>query len=136
MNYLLDTNAVSEVMKASPEPAVLRWLKENEESCFLSAITIGEIERGIELLSVGRKKQHLQRTFQELLEAAGERVLGLDLSVMRHWAVLTAAAQRRGHRLSVLDSLIEATALYWDLTVVTRNTDDFFQARLFNPWKQ
>lgn len=122
-------------MKTSPDPAVLGWLEKNEESCFLSVVTIGEIEKGIELLPSSRKKQHLQKAFEELLEIVEERILGFDVSVARRWAALTGLAQRKGRRLPVLDSMIEATALHWSLTVVTRNTSDFFQAPTLDPWK-
>jgi len=134
VNYLLDTNVVSEVMKKSPDKAILSWVAQNEAGCFLSAITVGEIEKGIELLSPGRKKQGLQQAFHEFFSVLEERVLGFDLPVARRWAVMTAAARRRGRVVPVLDSMIEATAFHWKLTVVTRNTSDFTQAETFNPW--
>lgn len=136
MSYLLDTNAVSEVMKAAPEPSVLEWLRRNEGACFLSAVTLGEIERGIALLPAGRKKHRLQEVFRDFMGAVEERVLAFDLQVARRWAVLTGVSQRKGRRLSVLDSMIEATALHWNLTLVTRNTADFIEAKLLDPWKK
>src|SRR5882757_1627038 len=105
---------VSEVMKLVPESSVLEWLEQNEDECFLSAITVGEIERGIALLSTGRKKTDLQNAFQEFLQATEERVLNFDIAVARRWAALTGTAQRKGRQLPVLDSMIEATALHWD----------------------
>ena len=134
MSYLLNTNLVSEVMKFTPEQVVVDWFEANDEKCFLSAVTIGEIERGIALLPTGKKKSHLQAAFQEILSGLEERVLGFDFPVARRWANLTVSAQRKGRRLPVLDSMIEATALYWDLTIVTRNTSDFREARTHNPW--
>ena len=64
-----------------------------------------------------------------------ERTLSFDRVVARRWAVLTSASERRGRTLSVLDSMIEATALHWDLSVVTRNTSDFVEAPTLNPWQ-
>jgi len=135
VSYLLDTNLVSEVMKFTPEQAVMDWFEANDELCFLSVVTIGEIERGIALLPSGKKKSQLQTVFQRILPGLEERVLSFDLPVARRWVDLTVSAQRKGRRLPVLDSMIEATALYWDLTIVTRNTSDFREARTHNPWR-
>jgi predicted nucleic acid-binding protein len=134
VGYLLDTNLVSEVMKPGPAASVVEWLGKNEGECFLSAVTVGEIERGIALLPKGRKRIRLHGAFQEFLLEIEERVLGFDLAVARRWAVLTGLAQRQGRMLPVLDSIIEATALHWDLTIVTRNVSDFIEATTFSPW--
>lgn len=135
MSYLLDTNTVSELMKTAPQKSVLNWAVMHQENCFLSVITIGEIERGIELLPAGKKKQRLEIAFAELIEAIEERTLVFDRSVAHQWATLTGTWQRKGRTLPVLDSMIEATALRWNLTVVTRNTQDFVQAETHDPWK-
>ncbi len=134
MSFLLDTNAVSELMKPAPEPSVIQWIREHEENCFLSTITIGEIERGITLLPSGKRKRHLEKSFKEMIHEIEGRLLSFDKEVASRWALLSGNAQRKGHRLPVLDSMIEATALHWGLTVVTRNTSDFFEAQLLNPW--
>lgn len=135
MSYLLDTNTVSELMKTAPQKSILNWAVMHQENCFLSVITIGEIEREIELLPAGKKKQRLKIAFAELVEAIEERTLAFDRSVAHQWAILTGTWQRRGRTLPVLDSMIEATALRWNLTVVTRNTQDFVQAETLDPWK-
>ena len=134
MSFLLDANVVSELMKLSPDPLVLAWAEPHEEACFLSALTVGEIERGIGLLPVGRKKQRLTIAFSTYLRAAEEQILAFDVAVARRWAELTVRWQRQGRRLSVFDSMIEATALHWNLTLVTRNTSDFVEAQTLNPW--
>ncbi len=122
-------------MKPVPEASVLSWLEQHESECFLSAITVGEIEKGIALLGAGRKKNQLLAVFQIFLRATEERILSFDVSVAQRWAALTSSAQRKGRTLSVLDSMIEATALHWDLTLVTRNVSDFIEAPKFNPWQ-
>ena len=134
MSFLLDTNVVSELMKSSPDPLVLAWVEPHEEACFLSALTVGEIERGIGLLPVGRKEQRLSIAFSTYLRAAEEQILAFDAAVARRWAELTVRWQRQGKRLPVFDSMIEATALHWNLTLVTRNTSDFVEAQTLNPW--
>lgn len=135
MSYLLDTNSVSELMKPAPEPSVLAWIEQHAEECFMSAITVGEIEKGIALLPTGRKKSHLQEVFQVFAKATEDRTLSYDVVVARRWAVLTSTAQRKGRTLSVIDSMIEATALHWNLSVVTRNVSDFVEVPTLNPWK-
>jgi predicted nucleic acid-binding protein len=135
VSYLLDTNTVSEVMKPAPHASVLSWLEHYEGECFLCAITVGEIERGIALLPSGRKKSRLQEAFQDFLQTAESRILSFDVVVARRWATLTGTAQRKGRTLPVLDSMIEATALHWDLTLITRNVSDFAEARTLDPWK-
>ena len=122
-------------MKPAPETSVLSWLEQHENDCFLSSITVGEIEKGIALLPAGRRKNQLQEVFQIFMHATEARILSFDVVVARRWAVLTSASQRKGRTLSVLDSMIEATALYWDLAVVTRNVFDFVEAPTLNPWK-
>ena len=134
MNYLLDTNTVSELMKLTPQESVLHWAVSNQETCFLSVITIGEIERGIELLVAGRKKQRLRIAFAELIEAMEDRTLAFDRAVAHQWAILTGAWRRKGRTLPILDSMIEATAVRWNLTIVTRNTQDFVEATTLDPW--
>ncbi len=136
MNYLLDTNTVSELMKPAPETSVVAWLEQHEHECFLSTVTVGEIEKVIVLLPASRRKNQLQEFFHIFLQATEARILSFDLAVARRWAVLTGSAQRKGRTLSVLDSMIEATALHWDLAVVTRNVSDFVEAPTLNPWKQ
>ncbi len=101
----------------------------------MSAITVGEIEKGIALLPTGRKKSHLQEVFQVFAKATEDRTLSYDVVVARRWAVLTSTAQRKGRTLSVIDSMIEATALHWNLSVVTRNVSDFVEVPTLNPWK-
>lgn len=136
MNYLLDTNLVSEVMKASPDQPVVDWIRRHDAQCFLSVITLAEIDRGILLLADGKRKVSLQKAAQNLVEALDSRILAFDQLTARRWAALTATAERQGRKLPVLDSMIEAIALEWQMTLVTRNTSDFFEVPVFNPFSR
>ena len=112
----------------------MSWIEQNHEQCFLSSITVAEIQLGIELLPAGQKKERLQEALAQFLPLLDEHVLVFDLSVARRWATLCTQLERQGRKTPVLDSMIEATALHWNLTVVTRNTSDFVQAATLNPW--
>jgi predicted nucleic acid-binding protein len=121
-------------MRPLPDSNVLAWLEKHEEECFLSAITLGEIEKGIGLLPDGNKKIRLLEKYEDFLESAEARVLDYDKAVARRWAVLTSKWQAKGRRLAAMDSMIEASALHWNLSLVTRNTSDFAEVSTINPW--
>lgn len=138
MRYLLDTCAISELRAKQPNESVVNWIDEaNDESLFLSVITIGEIKRGIEKLVTGKKKQDLQEWLQErLLARFKDRILGIDLGVMLTWGDMLARLEKQGRIVPGIDSLVTAIALYHDMHLVTRNERDFLDTgvRLINPW--
>lgn len=135
MNYLLDTNILSELFKKNPEPKVTHWLKEAEqESLFLSVLTIGEIRKGIERMEQGSRKARLIQFLEKDLPAQfEERILPIDLAVAETWGLLEAQASRP---LPTVDTLLAATALVHNLTLVTRNIQDFAfsKLKLLNLW--
>lgn len=138
MNYLLDTCVLSEFTKREPNPAVMRWMGEAEEgSLYLSVITIGEIQKGIERLPDSDRKEDLSVWLKDdLLKRFSERLVLLDAEILLTWGTLTARLERRGRRMPAIDSLIAASALGRDLTLVTRNEGDFEETgvTLLNPW--
>lgn len=139
MNYLLDTCAVSEFTKPQPNASLLDWLRATPEaSLHLSAITLGEIQQGVSRLPVSARRQRLQAWLDDDLRTrfAG-RVLSVDASTGLLWGDLRSRTAQAGHTLPVLDSLIAATALARQLTLVTRNQADFAAVpglQLVNPW--
>jgi predicted nucleic acid-binding protein len=135
VKYLLDTNVISELIKPSPNPAVYSWVTAQQPHCHISAITIGEIRRGFILLPAGKRKSALEEVFQDFLADIESHVLPFNTEVARQWALLTARQQKNGRRLPVLGSMIEATALHWELTLVTRNTGDFAEVKTLDPWQ-
>lgn len=133
MPYLLDTNVISELRKRKPHGGVVAWVKKiPEESLFVSAVTLGEIQAGIEITRDQNpiKAEEIELWLDQMAETYN--VLAVDTSVFRRWAQLMHG--RPDHHLE--DALIAATALVRDLTVATRNTEDFkpFKVKLVNPF--
>ncbi len=132
--YLLDTNVVSELRKPRPHGAVLAWLQAADETWLhLSAVTLGEIQAGIELTREQDAPKAAQiETWLDSL-AASLQVLPMDGAIFRAWARLM---HRRSDTLYE-DAMIAATAQVHRLTVVTRNVADFkaLGAAVLNPFQ-
>ena len=135
MNWLLDTNVLSELMKPAPFPGLLTWLEAHEAVTALSAVSVGEMVAGVERLADTKRRRQLERALKFLREDYAGKILDFTEGVAVEWGRLVARAQKRGRNLSVLDSQIEATAIHFGLTVVTRNAVDFFHP-VFNPWEE
>jgi predicted nucleic acid-binding protein len=138
--FLIDTNVLSEYNRSGgPDAGVKRWLETTDrQSQHVSVITLAEIQKGIELLAEGKRRAQLERWLTEDLEAWFDgRVLPVDRKVAMRWASMVAEGARAGRPLPTLDSLIGATALAYDLVIVTRNTKDFegIGATTINPWE-
>lgn len=138
MNYLLDTCVLSEFTRHEPSEKVVRWVDHiDEEKLFLSVITIGEIQRDIERLSESHRKTELLVWMNNgLFQRFGQRILPLETQTMFLWGSLIARMEKSGQPMSVMDSLIVATALQNNLIVVTRNVSDFLPCgvQVINPW--
>ncbi len=133
--FLLDTNVVSELRKARPHGGVLAWLNATPESdLFISAVTVGEIQRGIELTKDQNPAKALEISEWADRLAATQNILSMDAQTFRVWARLMH------HQSEALfeDAMIAATAQVHQLTVVTRNTRDFaaFKVPMLNPFSQ
>jgi len=134
VKWVLDTNTLSGLTKPQPSPDLLDWLQANEADSAISAISIGELNLGIERLTEGKKRRRLERAFKFLRQDYAGRILDFTEGVAVEWGRLVAEAKKRGRQLPVLDSQIEATALHFGLTVVSRNSKDFLHD-VFNPWR-
>ena len=134
--FLLDTNVVSELRKTQADPAVVAWARSVPAyKLYISAITLLEIETGI--LRLERRDPEQAAPLRNWLEvhvmsAFAGRVLSVDGAVARRCARLHVP-----DRSNECDALIAATALVHDMTIVTRNTQDFALsgAPLLNPWE-
>ena len=140
MKYLLDTCVISELIKKTPDPHVVGFVDSLEpDDVFLSVITVGEIVKGIEKLSDSKRKRELNTWLQEdLLIRFDDKVFPLDTEVLIEWGKLTAHTETTGRSIPAIDSLIAATVLAYDLTLVTRNVSDFEIAgiEIVNPWSK
>ena len=136
MTWLIDTNIISEVRKGPRcHPAVAAWWAGVEDrDLFLSALTLGEIRKGIEGVrprDPGRAAA-LEGWLAEVVDAFGPRVLGVDAAVAETWGRISALRS-----VPVVDALLAATALVHDLVLVTRNTADVagLGVQVLNPFE-
>jgi tRNA(fMet)-specific endonuclease VapC len=138
MNYILDTNVISELIKKQPNPQVVQWIDEQEPGrMYLSVVTIGELQKGIAKLSSSERKITLQSWLDtDLRLRFDNRILELTVPVMIQWGKLVGLLEPQGRVLSAFDSLIAATCLHHQSTLVTRNEDDFrgTGVTIINPW--
>jgi len=133
--YLLDTNVVSEVRKRKPHGAVVAWLRGlREDQVFLSAVTLGELQAGIELTRAqdADKAGEIEAWTDQLGDSY--QILPMDTSCFREWARLMHGKSDR----LIEDGMIAATARIHDLIVATRNEHDFtpFGVRVLNPFNR
>lgn len=136
--FLLDTCAISEGTKPKPDSGAADWLRtENPSDVYLSVVTLGELRKGIELLGDRIRAARLEAWLTSAVPAQfAHRILAFDADVADRWGRLIATLQRKGVSLSPIDSLIAATALHHNLSLVTRNEKDFKKAgvSITNPW--
>ena len=137
--FLLDTNIVSELIRSRPEPRLSRWIASTDENLlYLSVLTMGEIRKGIVQLGKTARQIELQTWVDRDLRARFlDRILPIDEAVADRWGWISGQTMVNGVRLPVIDGLLAATALHYNLTFVTRNTRDVLGtgAVLFNPWQ-
>ena len=138
MNFLLDTNVVSEWTKPRPSAGVIAWLAEaDEDRIFISVITIAELRHGIERLPAGARRNRLDTWLKEQVPLRfEERLLAVAVDTANVWGRVMAQGQAAGYRPGTMDAFIAATVLRHDMTLVTRNVSDFapLGIRLVNPW--
>ncbi|MCU1273304.1 MAG: type toxin-antitoxin system VapC family toxin [Bryobacterales bacterium] len=137
--FLLDTNIISELIKPKPEPRLVTWISGTDENLlYLSVLTLGEIRKGIEALTQPARRVQLKTWLDsELRLRFSGRILTVDDDVADRWGVMVGRAAARKIALPVIDGLLAATALHYNLTLVTRNSKDVAgtEALVFNPWE-
>ena len=140
MNFLLDTNVVSEWTKPRPDSGVVAWLAEvDEDRVFISVVTLAELRYGIERMPSGGRRNRLDVWLSEQLPARFEaRVLAVDIETAHTWGRVMARGRNGGRPVGAMDAFMAATAERHQLTLVTRNVSDFdsLGIRLINPWTE
>lgn len=135
MSYLVDTNVLSELRRKSPDTGVVAWFSRRPPATLhLSVLTLGEIRKGIEGVADENRRQLLIDWLEtDLPTFFTGRILSIDGAVADRWGRLVAVA---GRPLPAIDSLLAATALEYDLVLVSRNVKDFagLPVQIFNPW--
>jgi len=139
MKYLLDTCVISEAIKPKPDRKVMAWLKkQDEKDLYLSVLTFGEIEKGIEKSIDQKRKNKLKLWVEDDLKRRFEgRVLQIDIRVASKWGEIQGKSEMVGKPLPSIDGLIAVTGLVNSCVVVTRNISDMQQSsvELHNPWE-
>jgi predicted nucleic acid-binding protein len=133
---VLDTNVLSEPLKASPDERVLGWLAALDDDATLTAVSVGELLTGVRRLPQGRRRDGLLTAIEETLAAFGARVLAYDESAARVYARLQESRRLEGAPLSVEDGMIAAICVSRGARLATRNVKDFdgLGVELVNPW--
>ena len=136
---ILDTNVISEPMRALADPVVLAWLdRQDADTLYLTAVNLSELLFGIETRPAGRRKKGRSAAMQQLLENLfGPRCLPFDRDAAVAYATLVSRATAKGQSISVADGQIAAIAAVHGFTVATRDTKPFRAAGIpvINPWQ-
>jgi predicted nucleic acid-binding protein len=137
--FLLDTNVPSELIRPQPEPRVKTWIAaQSLDTLFISAVSFGELRKGITLRPPGKRTTELEVWLEtDLTLLFSGRILPVTRATAERWGVLEGQRQLTGRPLDVPDGQIAATALEHNLTLVTRNVKDFADlgVAVFNPWE-
>jgi predicted nucleic acid-binding protein len=126
VRYLVDANVLSQATKPEPDPRVVDWLAREERELVVNPIILGELRFGILLLPRGRRRNRLERWFDE--GVARLHCVAWDAATGLRWAKLLADLRAAGRAMPIKDSLIAATALTHGLAIVTLNLRDFAAA--------
>ncbi len=136
--FLLDTNVISELIKPKAAPKVTKWIDStDEELLFLSVLTLGEIRKGVVLLPRSARRTTLEVWLsKDLPSRFSGRILNVDAEVADRWGHLSGLTSSRGAGVAVIDGLLAASAIQYNLTLVTRNAKDVAATGVswFNPW--
>ena len=135
---VLDTNVISELMRASPEPRVLRWLETQPlEALATTSINLAEIRYGLARLPGGRRRRDLETRFDTFASRGfGSRIFDFDRAAAEIYGDLAALRESSGRRLEGFDGLIAAIAASRGAAIATRNAEDFTDCGLtvISPW--
>jgi|SRR3989344_1115743 len=129
---LLDTNVISEMMKVSPSPQVIKWFRQQKVAhLYVTAVTLAEISYGVSVLPKGSRKHLMENAFNKTIqEGFNNRILSFDEPAAHCYGELMSHRKKLGRPLSILDGQIAAIALARGATVATRNIRDFAHCKV------
>jgi toxin FitB len=134
---ILDTNVVSELMRAEPASQVVEWVRRRDRrELRMTSITLAEIGFGIARLPAGRRKQALQDAANDTFAAFDEQILPVDAAAAEHYATIASDRERTGKPIAGFDALIAAVCRSRGAALATRNEPDFdgTGVEIINPW--
>ena len=120
MSLLVDTKFLSELARPRPDETVVEWLRRNEPNLYVSAITIGELRRGIDSLAAGARRTSLQKWLTGLCDRMEGRVLSFNLATAHVWDQLVARWAKSGQAVPAIDSQVAGAVSISRLTLTTR----------------
>jgi len=136
---ILDTNIISELMRAAPDPAVKEWIGHQKPVHLgLSTITLAEIQRGLVRLLSGKRRSRLEENFAQFLaKAFNGRIFSFDEDAAHLYGELTAKREKAGFHIDAVDLMIVAIAKSNNACIATRNVNDFkgCGVEIINPWR-
>jgi len=134
---ILDTNVLSALMRATPDPRVVAWLDQQPRtSVWTTSVTILEVRFGLQILVAGKKRALLLQAFEEVLDRIGQRIAAFDAPAAQQAGDLMASRQRKGRPVDLRDTMIAGIALAHHATLATRNSAHFddLSSPVVNPW--
>jgi hypothetical protein len=137
MNFLLDTNVVSEWVKPRPNAGLIRWTESvDEDRVFISVISLAELRYGVERMPVGARRSRLEQWLHDELPLRFEgRIISVDQMVAEAWGRTVSRSQDLGRPMGIMDAFLAAIAEIHELALVTRNVSHFPVLKtLINPW--
>ena len=136
---ILDTNVLSEFMRAVPNPPVMDWIAQQISSeVFVTTITQAEMYYGLALLTMGKRRSDMEKAVQQMFEQDFlERILSFDRAAALEYAKLASLRRQIGKPIAQADAQIAAIALSKNAVLATRNIADFCDCHLtlVNPWE-
>jgi toxin FitB len=137
MNYLLDTNAVSEWVKPHPNTNLIRWMESvDEDRTFISVVSLAELRYGLERLAPGQRRNQLENWLRHDLRLRFEyRILPINPDIADEWGRTVSRCEAAGRPVGVMDAFLAATVEVHGMTLVTRNVSHFPLVKsILNPW--
>ena len=139
MSFLIDTCCIFELTKKHPDRNVMSWFSSHDETeMYVSVITFGELLKGVEKLTVSKKKAELKHWINnDLKQRFSNRILDISMTEVKKWGEILAECENKGAPIPAIDAFIAATAQVHDLAVVTRNIKDMQPSGILtvNPWE-